>query len=198
MGLRERKRLRTRAVILDAACRLFDEQGYEATTLAQIAAGADIAPRTLFSYFPNKESLLFPESEDRIRAAVATVTAREEGSDPVDVLLLALDAPLEESDDMTSRLATVRTRLAREEPAVGMLGARFQHRAVRELGRALAQEYPQLGLVAASALAGAFVGAAGGAVSAALEQPAGPREQEDRADIRSAVAAALAAFTART
>lgn len=63
-GLRERKRLRTRAAIQRHAIRLFRAQGYPATTISQIAAAADVSESTLFRYFSTKEALVFEDDFD--------------------------------------------------------------------------------------------------------------------------------------
>lgn len=56
-GLRERKKARTKTAIQQHALRLFREQGYAATTIEQIAEAAEVAPSTVFRYFPTKEDL---------------------------------------------------------------------------------------------------------------------------------------------
>ncbi|MDR4215793.1 helix-turn-helix transcriptional regulator, partial [Bacillus paralicheniformis] len=56
-GLRERKKTRTKTTIQQHALRLFKEQGYQATTVEQVAAAAEVAPSTVFRYFPTKEDL---------------------------------------------------------------------------------------------------------------------------------------------
>lgn len=64
MGLRERKKRRTRELIREHAMRLFTEQGYVETTVEQIAAAADISPSTFFRYFPTKEQLILIDDLD--------------------------------------------------------------------------------------------------------------------------------------
>jgi AcrR family transcriptional regulator len=73
-GLRERKKQKTRDAIQREAMRLFQEQGYEATTIEQIAAAADISPSTFFNYFPTKEDVVFNDPYDPLIAS--TLLAR--------------------------------------------------------------------------------------------------------------------------
>jgi AcrR family transcriptional regulator len=79
MGLRERKKQRTREQIVDAATRLFAERGYEATTIADIAAAADIAPRTFFGYFQSKEAVVFHDADRDYDSLAATLAGRPQG-----------------------------------------------------------------------------------------------------------------------
>jgi AcrR family transcriptional regulator len=64
LGLRERKKIKTRQAIRREAIRLIDANGYAATTVEQIAEAADVSPSTFFRYFPSKESLLLADDLD--------------------------------------------------------------------------------------------------------------------------------------
>ncbi|MEV8017877.1 TetR family transcriptional regulator [Streptomyces sp. NPDC086554] len=64
LGLRERKKAKTRAAIQQEALRLFREQGYETTTMEQIAEAAEVSPSTVFRYFPTKEELVASDEQD--------------------------------------------------------------------------------------------------------------------------------------
>jgi AcrR family transcriptional regulator len=75
-GLRERKRQQTRERLTQVAMALFLERGFEATTLDDIAAAADISRRGFFHYFASKEDVVFAWQEDSTAALIAAVAAR--------------------------------------------------------------------------------------------------------------------------
>jgi len=64
IGLRDRKKLKTRISVQQHAMRLFRQQGYSATTVEQIAEAAEISPSTFFRYFPTKESVVLTDFYD--------------------------------------------------------------------------------------------------------------------------------------
>lgn len=74
LGLRERKKRRTRATLIDAAVALCESQGFDGTTVDQIAAIADVSPRTFSRYFNTKDAIalaLIDEILDRVAAELA-------------------------------------------------------------------------------------------------------------------------------
>jgi len=89
-GLRERKRVRTRRSIADAALDLFARQGFHATTIPQIAAVAEVSPRTVSGYFPAKEDLAFPDADERISALERRLRTRPPGETTAETLQLWL------------------------------------------------------------------------------------------------------------
>jgi AcrR family transcriptional regulator len=113
-GLRERKKQRTREQIIDAAMALFAERGYHATTIADIAEAADVAPRTFFSYFPSKEAVVFHNVDRDMDALAAALRNRLPGENAFDALRRWIDAMFDhwmaEEDE-----ALLRKRLCRED-----------------------------------------------------------------------------------
>lgn len=86
LGLRESKKRETRQAISDHATRLFIERGFEATTIAEIAAAARVAKKTVTNYFPRKEDLALDIHQDFVSSLADTVTARTPGESALSVL----------------------------------------------------------------------------------------------------------------
>jgi len=118
-GLRERKKQRTRETIDRVALELFNERGYHATTLADIAEAAEVSTRTIFAYFPSKEDILFSEFPALKQALEQALAERPEGKDALETVrdfILAShqgkpDDPSEQRDRIVRRDETLRTHL---------------------------------------------------------------------------------------
>ncbi|MEU9475714.1 TetR family transcriptional regulator [Streptomyces sp. NPDC048191] len=98
MGLRERKRQRMYQDVSDIAVRLFLDRGFDAVSVAEVAAAAGISKPTLFRYFPAKEDLVLHRIADHEAEAARVVAG---AADPVDALRLHFLAGLERRDPVT-------------------------------------------------------------------------------------------------
>jgi len=79
LGLRERKKLRTRQLIVETAERLFAERGFDAVPVAAVARAAEVSEATVFNYFPTKEDLVFQGMEAFEAELLAAVRDRPAG-----------------------------------------------------------------------------------------------------------------------
>ena len=79
LGLRERKKLRTRQLIADTAMRLFAERGFDAVPVAAVARAAEVSEATVFNYFPTKEDLVYRGMEAFEAELLAAVRDRPAG-----------------------------------------------------------------------------------------------------------------------
>ncbi|MES4901083.1 MULTISPECIES: TetR family transcriptional regulator [unclassified Streptomyces] len=107
-GLRELKKQQTRQAISDTATRLFIERGFEAVTIAEIAAAARVAKMTVTNYFPRKEDLALDYHETFAATLAHTVADRREGESALAALRRAYMAAV-----------------LRHDPAVGFTGREF-------------------------------------------------------------------------
>jgi AcrR family transcriptional regulator len=93
-GLRERKKQRTRAVLIDVAIDLCLRQGYEQTTVEQIAAAADVSPRTFSRYFATKDAVFLTLIEDYVEQVAVELASIPPEVGPLEALRLAHVATL--------------------------------------------------------------------------------------------------------
>jgi AcrR family transcriptional regulator len=84
-GLRERKKRAAREAIATTARRLFAERGFDAVTVAEVAAAADVSEKTVFNHFATKEDLAFAGREERLKRLLAEIGKRPPGASVLDV-----------------------------------------------------------------------------------------------------------------
>lgn len=123
LGLRERKKLRTRAAIQKEALRLFLEKGYEETTIEDIAEAVEISPSTFFNYFPSKEAVVFEDDYDPI--IIAAFNAQPDAAtNPIHALRTAMGQVFARVPAEQTRMVRQRAELFVKTPALrtAMLG----------------------------------------------------------------------------
>lgn len=190
-GLRERKKRATREAIVAAATELFPTKGMRDTTIADLAAGADIAPRTFFLHFATKEDVLFHHVEDYTQTALTMMAELEPDSTPWDGVQRAVAALIDLFDDSsqhTDALAPLRARIIHEgrelPPSLVLRLAAFQQQ-VRDR---LCARFPE----AAGELIAAQLGSAVGAVSAAATYLLIDESSQDSKHVKETMQLALA------
>lgn len=102
VALRERKKDQTREALARAAFTLFQDKGYEATTVAEIAQAANVSRRTFFRYYATKDALLFVDNSDylaRFKQLLATHRSETQGFEHVRQACLSLAAEYTQSRD---------------------------------------------------------------------------------------------------
>jgi AcrR family transcriptional regulator len=191
-GLREVKRQRTRQALIDAAIRLFGEKGYEQTTVAEIAAAAEVSTKTFFNYFTSKDEVLFPHLAGRIAAAVDVIAGRGPDDDMADVLVRAMDHMLADAikDELEGGLAALRLPMIMSVPEVQAATLHRYFVAETQLAEALQRAYPEVvDPPAAAAVIGALMGAPLAAALVCLQR--GDSVEQVRAAAQRAIGIAL-------
>ncbi|MEU4837216.1 TetR/AcrR family transcriptional regulator [Nocardia testacea] len=174
-GLREQKKRRTRQALVEAALRLFVAQGYDKTTVAQIAEAAHVSYTTFFNYFATKDEVVFADDDlydGLLRAAFA---APQPGETPADLLLraiLELGAAPVWSFPLDHELTGVRSRLIAEVPALRAAALVRNATLQQRLAVLLRGAFPEISIIHAAALTGAVTGAVDAVLtSAATAEP---------------------------
>ena len=185
-GLRERKKEKTRQALASAAMRLFAERGYEATTVADIAAAAEVSTRTFFAYFPSKEDVFFTGTQERLDLVREVFAAQGGALPPLTAMRATLDQIIETtSGDLFAPDRDIRLRLLIERPELRARGTELLFSAHQVLADALHAGVPGLDEFGAVAAAGATIGAMVAIVLHALEHGGSVEE------VRAALTATL-------
>jgi AcrR family transcriptional regulator len=138
-GLRERKRLRTRETIARVALELFDRQGFQETTIPQIAEAADVSPRTVSAYFPHKEDLAFPDADEEFGAFDARLRERLPDETAMDALRAFIRATVEEEGERASE-RQVRRRVIHADDGLKTHEHRYMRRVQEIIAAAIARD----------------------------------------------------------
>jgi AcrR family transcriptional regulator len=176
LGLRERKKIRTKETIQREAYRLFDEKGYANTTIEQIAEAAEVSPSTFFRYFPSKELVLMADDLDRV---TIDALARQPGDlSPLQAFRRAFDITMKTVSEDNWQLERTRQRLVFSIPE--LKAAQFD--AYRRIIRLLAEaECRRSGRAGDDFEVRVFFGVLAGALMAVIDRTPGAVDQLYRA-----------------
>jgi AcrR family transcriptional regulator len=121
VGLRERKKQRTRELLSETARRLFAERGFERVSIAEIARAADVAEATVFNYFPTKEDLVYSGFEAFEEQLLEAIRNRPRGQSVVEAFgefILEPRGFLGETDEKRADELVAVTRMIEASPAL--------------------------------------------------------------------------------
>ena len=121
LGLRERKKERTRQLIADTARRLFSERGFEQVSVAEIARAAEVSQATVFNYFPSKEDLVYNRLETFEDQLLTAIRDRPRGETVIAAFgnfILEPRGLLAATDEATAKKLAALTRMITASPAL--------------------------------------------------------------------------------
>ena len=143
-GLRERKRRLTRHLIADAATAMFASRGFDAVTVSEIADRANVSMKTLYNYFPTKESMVLDDADELIDGLAAALRDRQAGMSITDAFVGALEASMYGSDllddELAAHVATTFAAMVKQTPALHAHWLEIQDRLARVAAEQLAQQ----------------------------------------------------------
>ena len=160
LGLRERKKARTRRVIADAAARLFAERGYEQVAVSDVAREAEVSEQTVYNYFQTKEQLVTDRDQEVQDELGRLIRARAPGTTPAEAIReFVLDSvegirrvPAEQWRGELGFLAAI-------SPTVHRLALEMSDRQANAIATAIAETEavaPEIARLRGLALAGVF------------------------------------------
>jgi AcrR family transcriptional regulator len=143
VGLRERKKQRTRQLLSETARRLFAERGFEQVSIAEIAREAEVSEATVFNYFPTKEDLVFAGLETFEEALLSAIRDRPPGQSALEAFVefvLQARGFLAEPDDARAAELLAISRVIAASPALQARESQILNRYTDALAGLLASE----------------------------------------------------------
>jgi AcrR family transcriptional regulator len=143
LGLRERKKQRTRQLLSETARRLFSERGFEQVSVAEIAREADVSEQTVFNYFPSKEDLVYSGLETFEDQLLSAILERAPGRTVIAAFgefILEPRGLLAANDDTAARQLIAVTRMIAASPALGVREQQILARYTDTLAQLIADE----------------------------------------------------------
>ncbi|MBP2404163.1 TetR/AcrR family transcriptional regulator [Streptomyces syringium] len=159
-GLRESKKQETRQLISDHATRLFIEEGFERTTIAEIAAAARVAKKTVTNYFPRKEDLALDHHEEFTASLARAVAGRADGESALAALRREFDAALGRRDPVAGFAGPEFARMIADSPTLTARLRDLHDQREEALAAILAEAAPDAGSAIAARAAAALLAAA--------------------------------------
>jgi len=174
VGLRERKKAKTRAAIRAHGMRLFAEQGYAATTVDQIAEAAEVSQSTFFRYFPTKEDLVLTDEYDP--AIVAAMRAMPPEVEPIEAIRRGIEQVFAQATPGQWEQERRRRQLFEEVPELRARAMQQYLETITLLADVVAE---RAGLAPGNFSARVLAGAVIGAVLAATPHGVTPGQEAD-------------------
>jgi len=141
-GLRERKRRLTRHLISDAATAMFASRGFDAVKVSEIADRVNVSMKTLYNYFPTKESMVLDDADELIEHLAAALRDRQAGTSITDAFVGALEANMGGfnmlDDELAAYVATAFVTMVTQTPALHAHWLEIQDRLARVAAEQLA------------------------------------------------------------
>jgi AcrR family transcriptional regulator len=103
-GLRERKRRLTRQLISDAATAMFATRGFDNVTVSEVADRVGVSEKTIYNYFPTKESLVLDTADEALENMARALRERRPGQSLTDAVVEAIKADMSRFDQVPDEL----------------------------------------------------------------------------------------------
>jgi AcrR family transcriptional regulator len=143
-GLRELKKRETRQRISNVATEMFLERGFDAVAVTEVAAASGVSEKTVYNYFPTKESLVLDQIQGQIERLIGAVRDRARGVSPSAALVAALKEDSKRFYEMipADQLPRIEefSAMVHGTPALRSAWSEHRHKLVEALTQVLADE----------------------------------------------------------